>query len=995
MVRLTPAFLGLLAIATTPQGATAFTTTSLWQRPKLHSRQKTSPVLLVSTSSDVNGSGVANATESKPATASSDSNEWVGGFIEAHPELNYPETKPDLSSLGPMTGNHDNIDKLDRMQKVRWPEFSWLRDQGDPSSRLYIKFFDDISRIGYTKEGRVYSIICPQMGYDLSRVGLPGTFNIEVHVGHTRGWVDENTRTICGDMTVTGKIWIDMTDEEKENHPFVAAMQQSLSENNATFPFTKATALTVPTHVPNKPYTNTIPVLNGTASEFMTPDFTQHWDDTFPIGNGERTKCFSVGNVVCQVAPHPKTGNRAVDDFNDILMELQSIGLGGILAPGSIISWNVWFTEPEPVDQEEWTEHSEIFRESVANKNKQNLLLPGEMRDYAGNYIYRRILVKDIIQYMDLFKKIKNFQQNFHPKKRFPIAFRNMRRDLYQNALRVIFQALMSSLVQTAKRLYRTLMTTKLMKPVKAFDRFLGRVAGTILGANKEVIPGIRLPRAGLTSTFYRLFKLNRKTMGGVVIYFLRKPRLIRGITFSPRNGILPDTISLRPMIGKKKTQESLDWFKGYITKLNKLYKSTPELPDDYTYWPDPENSAEELITCLKSNPFYSSAITKAAGGDGFEVKSYDPSYDEKTNGTSQNWFIRFINTMPNSNAGRRVNIKFDSKMTEITSFEIFDDAGRSTTYDAKDPSNKAKLRDAVEITLFNLLFSASAVHTTFHIVHALMVQCLAQTSRHFEDMSKYARWYNADLVVLYYLQDLIVNRILSKGKGFCAVSEKLHPLMTELINSWGSEPRNYIKNMFSLTKEEMLDAGILTEFFKHYNLIDDYVIEVADSIKSVDPVRYDRVERDMTDKLKTECGGFVSNIDTFQDWLTLMSVTGLIHGGTHSAVRYYSSPHIMKWLNPEKDVWTKDDMNIIGAYGFFPENDPDRNNMSEAVKAGRLYPNFARTLRKYNNLSVKKKKKYQEELIKDPRFKKLGFILSDYCTDNFDLKQLSNAAYN
>merc|ERR1712113_684729 len=113
------------------------------------------------------------------------------------------------------------------------------------------------------------------------------------------------------------------------------------------------------------------------------------------------------------------------------------------------------------------------------------------------------------------------------------------------------------------------------------------------------------------------------------------------------------------------------------------------------------------------------------------------------------------------------------------------------------------------------------------------------------------------------------------------------------------------------------------------------------------------------------------------------------------SYVRYYSSPHIMKWLKPEKDVWTKDEMSIIGAYGFFPQNDPDRSNFAEAKKAGPLHPNFARTLLKFNSLSVKKKKKYQEELIKDPKLKKLGFILTDYCTDNFDGNQLSNACYN
>jgi len=47
---------------------------------------------------------------------------WVGGFIEVHPEMNYP--KPDLSSLD-LTDNMDNISKITRQQRVLWPEFTW------------------------------------------------------------------------------------------------------------------------------------------------------------------------------------------------------------------------------------------------------------------------------------------------------------------------------------------------------------------------------------------------------------------------------------------------------------------------------------------------------------------------------------------------------------------------------------------------------------------------------------------------------------------------------------------------------------------------------------------------------------------------------------------------------------------------------------------------------------------------------------------------------
>ena len=68
-----------------------------------------------------------------------------------------------LSSL-PILGNMANIDKLQRQQKVCWPEFSWQTVPDQERSRCFQMFSPDISRVGYTDKGRVYSIICPQQG---------------------------------------------------------------------------------------------------------------------------------------------------------------------------------------------------------------------------------------------------------------------------------------------------------------------------------------------------------------------------------------------------------------------------------------------------------------------------------------------------------------------------------------------------------------------------------------------------------------------------------------------------------------------------------------------------------------------------------------------------------------------------------------------------------------------------------------------------------------
>jgi len=75
---------------------------------------------------------------------------WVGGFSESNPAFAYPT--PDLSSLK-IQDNLDNIPKLQRQQKVVWPEFSWESEPGkEDTKRCYQMFAPDISRLGYTND---------------------------------------------------------------------------------------------------------------------------------------------------------------------------------------------------------------------------------------------------------------------------------------------------------------------------------------------------------------------------------------------------------------------------------------------------------------------------------------------------------------------------------------------------------------------------------------------------------------------------------------------------------------------------------------------------------------------------------------------------------------------------------------------------------------------------------------------------------------------------
>ena len=220
---------------------------------------------------------------------------WIGGFAESDERFAYPTR--DLGSLD-MLENMDNIGLLQRQQAILWPEFSWQTqpDAGDPK-RCFQMFAPDISRIGYTEQGRVYSIICPQQG-----IGSPslGTINVEITVTGQRGWVDEDTRALACDMSVEVRIWFGHGHHE---NTAVKSLWKLIDHLGHDFPISKDKAIVVSTHEPGHPDQPIFQMSKGENPHFDAPEF----------------------------ARHP----------------------------------NVWVNHPELVDQEEWREHAEKWRESI------------------------------------------------------------------------------------------------------------------------------------------------------------------------------------------------------------------------------------------------------------------------------------------------------------------------------------------------------------------------------------------------------------------------------------------------------------------------------------------------------------------------------------------------------------------------------------------------------------------------------------------------------
>ncbi|MEJ0076889.1 MAG: hypothetical protein WDO17_15855 [Alphaproteobacteria bacterium] len=286
---------------------------------------------------------------------------WKGGFAQSNPKFAYnPQfpNQPDLSSL-PLLDNMANICKLTRQQKVWWPEFSWQTVVGDESSRAFSRFAHDISRIGYTDTGRVYSIICPQQGIFHRHWG---TLNIEVTVTGNRGWVDETApkdRNVAADLTTMGQIWFSPAALQTS---MVRLMWMLFANSGLPFPDSKANSIKVKLWNSQNSSLSILKGRSGESTRFKSPDFARHWNSTSEIANNA---AWSVANLEVMIGTIIPTGNSIVDGFNQLVMDAFNVASGNLLTPYNTLTWNVWVEEPTLVDPVEWADHAEKWRKSI------------------------------------------------------------------------------------------------------------------------------------------------------------------------------------------------------------------------------------------------------------------------------------------------------------------------------------------------------------------------------------------------------------------------------------------------------------------------------------------------------------------------------------------------------------------------------------------------------------------------------------------------------
>ena len=78
-------------------------------------------------------------------------------------------------------------------------------------------------------------------------------------------------------------------------------------------------------------------------------------------------EAWSVAHLSVQIGKieYNATEPEIVYEFKQLIFNLFNMGTGNMLKEGNILTWNVWFTAPELVNQTEWKNHAECWRDSI------------------------------------------------------------------------------------------------------------------------------------------------------------------------------------------------------------------------------------------------------------------------------------------------------------------------------------------------------------------------------------------------------------------------------------------------------------------------------------------------------------------------------------------------------------------------------------------------------------------------------------------------------
>jgi len=289
-----------------------------------------------------------------------------------------------------------------------------------------------------------------------------------------------------------------------------------------------------------------------------------------------------------------------------------------------------------------------------------------------------------------------------------------------------------------------------------------------------------------------------------------------------------------------------------------------------------------------------------------------------------------------------------------------------------------------------------------------VLTNALKYASEDYGRLNKWAVDYNSNVNTKYGAVTSVLialggEGLLTSANGLGGCDASL-PVMKANIEAWGacSTPTEFFEAWFQSPRKDLERAGLLTEFFKHTDLCAACAISATAALESKSS-KLDSTEAKLRDYID-QSGAWApeeNGIKTVRSLLDIMLITGVIHGGTLSMTRQLAKPEFYRWRNIDEDKWNANGDVFSAAIGLSTVMGVQEGKHvcgSETKVSGSVEDitggSLQKVLRDYDRQADKLKEVYEKKIQERPDFNDVGFILTDYCTDFYDGKQLTIATY-
>jgi hypothetical protein len=199
------------------------------------------------------------------------------------------------------------------------------------------------------------------------------------------------------------------------------------------------------------------------------------------------------------------------------------------------------------------------------------------------------------------------------------------------------------------------------------------------------------------------------------------------------------------------------------------------------------------------------------------------------------------------------------------------------------------------------------------------------------------------------------------------------------------------------VTEQDLTGSGLFAQYFKHTALISGYSEDLYKAFETCDDKTLQIVDQALEKYLAKVDVWRPWNIRTVQHWIESMSVIGIAHGFVPGLTRLELTPEVLGkdfLYGRTKKVFTTHDFLVIGLLVGTLTGTQAGYSVFSATRSQSLLAPVRKVADYYDQQSAIIKQNYFDEVLNEPNYRDVGFILNDGIIDTVDSRQLTLTTY-